>query len=248
MTGALALLALGLPVGILIGLIGIGGVLLAPALAHIFGHDIHAAVSLSLASFVLAGVVAAARACRPGTRLRTSDWIFLLAIVPGALAGALAAPVIPAGPLSLIVSACVAFAGISCLRKPASSGGAVSGRGILAGMGLVTGCLSAITGTGGPLICLPMLLWKNMDVRHALLLAQIAQLPVAATATLVNGHSGSLDFVAAGMLGAAIVAGMLAGIAVSWRVETGVLRMSVAWCLIIVGLALCVIDLWRVMA
>jgi hypothetical protein len=41
---------------------------------------------------------------------------------------------------------------------------------------------------------------------------------------------------------------MLAGIAVSWRIETGVLRMSVAWCLIIVGLALCVIDLWRVMA
>jgi len=61
MTTALALISLGLPIGFVIGLIGIGGVLLTPALAHLFGRDIHESVSLSLASFVLAGVVAAMR-------------------------------------------------------------------------------------------------------------------------------------------------------------------------------------------
>ena len=71
MTGALALIALALPIGFLIGLIGIGGVLLTPALVHIFGRDIHEAVSLSLASFTLAGVMAAARACRRDARLQT---------------------------------------------------------------------------------------------------------------------------------------------------------------------------------
>jgi uncharacterized protein len=245
MTGALALIALALPIGFLIGLIGIGGVLLTPALVHIFGRDIHEAVSLSLASFTLAGVMAAARACRRDARLQAGDWIFLCAIVPGAVAGACAAPFIPAGPLSLVVSVCVAFAGISCLRKPAGSGGGLPEPGFLAGIGVVTGLLSAISGTGGPLICLPLLLWQNMDVRRALLLAQVAQLPVAGTATLVNGYSGTLDFPAAGMLGAAIVAGMLAGVAVSRQIESGILRTSVAWCLIIVGLALCVTDLWR---
>src|SRR5262249_18873017 len=248
MTGALALIALALPIGFLIGLIGIGGVLLTPALVHIFGRDIHEAVSLSLASFMLAGVIAAAKACSRDARLQARDWIFLSAIVPGALAGAFAAPVIPAGPLSLLVSACVAFAGISCLRKPAGSGGGLPEPGILAGIGVVTGFLSAVSGTGGPLICLPLLLWQNMDVRRALLLAQAAQLPVAGTATLVNGYSGSLDFAAAGMLGAAIVAGMLAGIAVSRQIESGVLRTSVAWCLVAIGLALCFTDLWRLIA
>src|SRR5215471_3744034 len=170
MTGALALLALGLPVGILIGLIGIGGVLLTPALVHIFGHDIHAAVSLSLASFVLAGIVAAARTRGGKDSLQASGWIFLAAIIPGALAGALSAPWIPAGPLSLIVSACVAFAGISSLRKPAGGDAAAFSGGLLAGLGLITGILSAVSGTGGPLIGLPLLLWGSMNVRRALLL------------------------------------------------------------------------------
>src|SRR5262249_9639704 len=154
----------------------------------------------------------------------------------------------PSGPFSLLVSICVAFAGISSLRKPASGAGGLPEPGILAGMGVVTGFLSAISGTGGPLICLPLLLWKNMDVRRALLLAQIAQLPVAGTATLVNGYSRSLDFVAAGVLGAAIVAGMLVGIAESRQFETGVLRTSIAWALIVVGIALCLTDAWRLAA
>jgi hypothetical protein len=38
---------------------------------------------------------------------------------------------------------------------------------------------------------------------------------------------------------------MLAGISVSRRLDTIVLRTSVAWCLVAIGLALCLVDLWR---
>jgi uncharacterized membrane protein YfcA len=184
MTAALALIGLGLPIGFLIGLIGIGGVLLTPALVHLFGLDIHASISLSLASFVLAGVVGAARVTTDDARLRAGDWVFLAAIVPAALAGALVAPSIPKGSLSLVVSACVAFAGISSLRTPAGKNDSKLAPDTLGGLGAVTGFLSVISGTGGPM-----------------LLAQAAQLPVAATATLVNGCSASLDFAAAGIVG-----------------------------------------------
>ena len=238
----LALISLGLPIGFLIGLIGIGGVLLTPALVYLFGRDIHESVSLSLASFVLAGVVAAMRVATDDARLRVGDWIFLAAIIPAALVGVLIAPAIPKGSLSLIVSSCVAFAGFSSLRKPSGKGDSPSAPGTLGGLGAVTGLLSVISGTGGPLICLPLLLWKGMDVRRALLLAQAAQLPVAGTATLVNGYSGALDFTAAGILGATIVAGMLAGIGVSRKIDTGILRTCIAWSLIVAGLALCLID------
>lgn len=241
MTAALALNGLGLPIGFLIGLIGIGGVLLTPALVHLFGLDIHAGISLSLASFVLAGVVGAARVTTDDARLRAGDWVFLAAIVPAALAGALVAPSIPKGSLSLIVSACVAFAGISSLRTPAGKNDSKLAPDTLGG-GAVTGFLSVISGTGGPLICLPLLLWKGMEVRRALLLAQAAQLPVAATATLVNGYSASLDFAAAGIVGVSIVAGMLAGIGVSRKIDTGILRTCIAWSLVVAGLALCLVD------
>ncbi len=246
MTAALTLIALGLPIGFLIGLIGIGGVLLTPALVHIFGRDIHDAVALSLASFVLAGVVAMARACSRDARPSAVEWIFLIAIIPGALAGAFATPWIPGVPLSLVVSACVAFAGISCLRtQPKSEDGTTIEPGTLTSLGIATGFLSAMSGTGGPLICMPLLLWNNMNVRRALLLAQAAQLPVAATATLINGFGHSLDFTTAATVGVAIVGGMLAGIGVSRRLDTIVLRTSVAWCLVAIGLALCLVDLWR---
>ncbi|MGB8744640.1 MAG: sulfite exporter TauE/SafE family protein [Pseudolabrys sp.] len=241
MTAALALIGLGLPIGFLIGLIGIGGVLLTPALVHLFGLDIHASISLSLASFVLAGVVGAARVTTDDARLRAGDWVFLAAIVPAALAGALVAPSIPKESLSLIVSACVAFAGISSLRTPAGKNDSKLAPDTLGG-GAVTGFLSVISGTGGPLICLPLLLWKGMEVRRALLLAQAAQLPVAATATLVNGCSASLDFAAAGIVGVSIVAGMLAGIGVSRKIDTGILRTCIAWSLVVAGLALCLVD------
>src|SRR5262249_54160129 len=240
MTTALALISLGLPIGFLIGLIGIGGVLLTPALVYLAGRDIHESVSLSLASFVLAGVVAAMRVAH--ARLRVGDWIFLAAIIPPALVGVLLAPAIPKAALSLIVSACVAFAGFSSLRKPSGKGDSTIAPGTLGGLGAVTGFLSVISGTGGPLICLPLLLWKGMDVRRALLLAQAAQLPVAGTATLVNGYSGAFDLTAAGILSASIVAGMLAGFVISRKIDASVLRTCIAWSLVVAGLALCLVD------
>src|SRR5262249_52026089 len=114
---------------------GIGGVLLTPALVYLAGRDIHESVSLSLASFVLAGVVAAMRVAH--ARLRVGDWIFLAAIIPPALVGVLLAPAIPKAALSLIVSACVAFAGFSSLRKPSGKGDSTIAPGTLGGLGAV---------------------------------------------------------------------------------------------------------------
>jgi uncharacterized membrane protein YfcA len=112
----IALFVLGLPIGFLIGLIGIGGVLLTPALAHLLGQDIHDAVSLSLASFVAAGAMAAASARKADASLLTGDWYLLGALVPGALVGTFATRLIPATALSLVISVCVVMAGLSCLR------------------------------------------------------------------------------------------------------------------------------------
>ena len=146
-------------------------------------------------------------------------------------------PAIPKASLSLIVLACVAFAGFSSLRKPSGKGDSTIAPDTLGGLGAVTDFLSVISGTGGPLICLPLLLWKGIEVRRALLLAQAAQLPVAGTVTLVNGYSSALD-----ILSASIVTGMLAGFVISRRIDASVLRTCTAWSLVVVGLALCLVD------
>ena len=56
---ALALGALGLLIGLLVGATSIGGVLLVPALVFVWGIEVHAAVATSMASFMLGGLVAA---------------------------------------------------------------------------------------------------------------------------------------------------------------------------------------------
>jgi len=243
----LALMAVGLPVGFLIGMVGIGGVLLTPTIVHLFGRDIHDAVSLSLASFVMAGVVAAANTRQAGASLRAPDWCLLGALVPGALLGALATPFIPAAALSIVISVCVVLAGVSCLagKKADPTTRKGPGAAALIGLGLGAGMLSVISGTGGPMILVPMLLAAGMEVRRMLAISQVAQLPVAATATLVNGMAGSLDLAAAGLLSASVVTGMLAGLAVSRRLDAGSLRWCVAWCLVFVGAGLLAVDLWR---
>jgi hypothetical protein len=67
--------------------------------------------------------------------------------------------------------------GLRCLCWVFLIAQTVVATGTLGWLGVVTGLLSVINGTGGPLICLPLLLWMGIDVRHALLLAQAAQLP-----------------------------------------------------------------------
>ena len=242
-----ALMAVGLPVGFLIGLVGIGGVLLTPALANLFGRDIHDAVALSLASFVMAGAVAAANTRRSGAALRTADWYLLGALVPGALAGSLITPYIPTAALALAIAVCILLAGISCLRggKPESGGRDDLPPTVLVGLGLGTGLASAVSGTGGPLILVPVLLAAGMEVRRLLAVSQIAQLPIAVTATLANGIAGHLDVTAAVLLSVAVVAGMLVGVAVSRRLDTRALRVAVAWCLVGAGSGLIALDLWR---
>jgi uncharacterized membrane protein YfcA len=241
----LALVLLGLPVGFLIGLVGIGGVLLAPLLVLLTGRDIHAAVALSLASFVAAGLVAVATSRTANAPLRGGDGWLLGALVPGALAGSLVSPLIPTLALSVIISLCVLFAGISCLRIAPPGSGATQFRVTgLAVMGLLCGLISAVSGTGGPLILVPLLLWSGMEVRRTLAVSQIAQLPIAATATLANGFTGTLDFAAAAVLSVGVVIAMVAGLWVGRRMDTDRLRRTVAWCLVLAGAALVARDLW----
>jgi uncharacterized protein len=245
--GTLAFMAVGLPVGFLIGLVGIGGVLLAPALANLFGRGIHEAVSLSLASFVVAGAVAAARTRGDDARLGFGEWCLLAALVPGALMGALAAPYIPETALSLFISACIVAAGLFCLRAPKrfAAARASPAPALLIALGIGAGFLSVISGTGGPMILVPMLIAGGMEVRALLAVSQIAQLPVAATATLVNGAGGMLDFTAAALLSGFVVVGMLAGLAVARRMDAGGLRRMVAWCLVAAGCGLLALGLVR---
>lgn len=235
---ALALGALGLLIGLLVGATSIGGVLLVPALVFVWGIEVHAAVATSMASFMLGGLVAALLFGRHGSiDWRAAAWLCGGAM-PAAFAGTYAMAVIPARPLELIVAALIIAAGANALRrrKPdARAPARAPSRPLLVLIGGVTGFISALTGTGGPITLLPILLWLRLPVLTAVGLGQAVLFPITLLASVGNFMDGRIDVAAAGVVAVALVAGIVVGARAAHAASTGLLNRLVALVLVATG-------------
>jgi uncharacterized protein len=69
------------------------------------------------------------------------------------------------------------------------------------------GVASAVTGTGGSVLLVPVLLWLELPVLTAIGLSQAIQLPIALTATVGSTVYGVLDWELAGLLSAGVGVG-----------------------------------------
>ena len=235
---ALALGGLGLFIGMLVGTTSIGGVLLVPALVFIWSFDVHAAVATSMASFMLGGLVAALLYSRQGSiDWRAAAWLCGGAM-PAAFVGTYAMAVIPTGPLELIVAALIITAGANALRprRPDARAADRSPSGpLLVLIGGVTGFISALTGTGGPITLLPILLWLRLPVLTAVGLSQAVVFPITLLASVGNFIDGRIDLTAAGVVALALVAGIVVGARAAHAVSSGLLNRLVALVLVTTG-------------
>ena len=105
----------------------------------------------------------------------------------------------------------------------------------LSGIGALTGFLSSVTGTGGPLVLVPILMAMKLPVLTAVGLSQVIQLPVALAATFGNVLYGDLDLVLAGILAASLTVGSWYGAKLAHILPREVLRRIVAVVLVFVG-------------
>src|SRR5215204_1740037 len=104
MLTTIMLLVLALIVGVLIGCVGIGGVLLPPALVYVGGLDFHLAAATSVWAFLFCG---AAGTLTYSSR-RNVDWRMVawlgVGVVPTALVGAWANVALPEGTLRAVLA------------------------------------------------------------------------------------------------------------------------------------------------
>jgi len=231
------LIPIGLLVGVLIGCIGIGGVLLVPSLVYIGGMDVHTAIASCMFSYLFSGAVGAvAFARRRSIRWSMCGWLFAGAM-PGAYLGALSLAAIPGIALELLVTGLILFVGIYALReesKQDSAPGELSNL-QLAAIGLLTGAGSALSGTGGPLLLVPILVWLQMPVLTAVGLSQVIQLPVAALASAGNFMHGSIDFAVGAGIAVLLMIGVALGAGLAHRISAAMLKRMVAIALLAVG-------------
>lgn len=230
-------------VGVLIGSIGVGGVLLVPSLTYLAGIDIHIAIAACMLSYAFSGIVGATIYARHKTiRWESGLWLCIGAM-PGAYLGALVVSLLPARTVMLVIAVFVVMAGINALRNPGdvSENKRKKSKTLLIIIGLVVGIGSALSGTGGPLLLVPLLVWLNWPVLTAVGLSQIIQVPISLLATIGNYLHGQVDVMMALGIAAIMIVGVTIGARLAHKLPALQLRRIVAVVLSLVGMLM----LWK---
>ena len=219
-----------LTAGLLIGVIGIGGVLTVPVLTEAAGTPVTTAIAASMCGFLLAGFVALGVRRREMILQSREAWVLNLAALLGAASGAWSIDRLPVSLVKLLVAAVAVGSGIHALAgtpKPDATRVTLA-QPAFAGIGFVVGCGSAWSGTGGPVMLIPILLAFGLPAATVLPLAQVIQIPIAASATGVNAVQGRIDWWLALAVGALLAAGTWTGLRLGRRMNPIGLRKAVA--------------------
>ncbi len=233
------MIAIGILTGLLIGLVGVGGVLLAPLLHSVWDVDLHRAMATSSWSFLFTGVTGTFTYARRKTiSWRMVVWLSL-GILPGALLGAQTNSLLPVPTLTVILGGLIGFSGLNTLLKRGGNKDQKASRfpvPVLILMGITVGFGSALTGTGGPVLLVPVLMLLRVPVLLAIGVSQAAQLPIAIFASIGFAMNDQIDFRLGTELGIVQAISVLVGAAVAHRIATTTLRRTVATALVAVAI------------
>lgn len=220
--------------GLAIGATSIGGVLVVPVLGTLAQVDPGRAVAAASLGFAFTGAAAWWLGPRPtvGGNLALDG-----CALAGAALGALTLAWLPAGGVRLTVGLIALGSGLYALFGRARHRATPLPGFTLALLGLVVGCLSAWSGTGGPVVLLPLLALLGVPSAAGVDAAQRMQLPVALAATAVNFVAGRLDILLGLGIGVLLLAGWAGGRWLARRLPVPRLRQAVALALIATGLA-----------
>ncbi|AXB42286.1 sulfite exporter TauE/SafE family protein [Amycolatopsis albispora] len=239
----IVVVALAVPVGLLIGAVGVGGVLLPPALVHLGGFDVHAAAATSSWAFLFTGVVGTLAYARHESMPWPLARRLALGAAPAAAAGALVNGLVSPLVVWLVLGSITLGAGAH--RLFGRTGGERTSLPAAAALatGAVVGFGSALTGTGGPVLLVPVLMLLGVAPLPAVAAGQLIQVPLAAFAVLGYSATGSVHYGLGAVLGVVAAAAVVAGARFARRLPPERLRQVSASILVAVGLFLFALPL-----
>jgi uncharacterized protein len=228
---------LGTVSGLMIGCIGIGGVILVPALVFLAGIAIQIAIPAAMFAYIVSGLVATFIYARS----KSIDWKMArwlcIGGTPAAFAGAWAVSIFDSRLLAGCLGLLTFLSGINSLRTQniADAARIKVSNGVLVVVGLAAGFLSSLTGTGGPLVLVPILISMRLAILTSVGLSQVFQLPVAIAATAGNVIYGKLDLALGAILAASLSGGSWYGAKLAHTVPRATLRGIVSAVLVVIG-------------
>ena len=240
------LAAVAVVVGFFIGAVGIGGVLLIPALTVLAGLSIHEAAATALFTFLFTGAVGTWLFLRRGS----ISWRITIPVCAGAVlfayAGAWANSRIGSATLATVIALIIVAAGAYILVAPQPArhrlpdGTAPGERTVLALVGVVSGFGSGLSGAGGPLFSVPIMVLLGFVPLAAIGTSQVLQIIAALSGSIGNLQFGRIDFAVAWWVTLAELAGVILGARFAHAASMRVLRAMAAVLCIVVGLAMLV--------
>jgi uncharacterized membrane protein YfcA len=215
--------------GALIGTVGLGGFLVVPIVLHFEGTPVREAVAVAAVIFLASGLTSLVVSWRTADLPLANYRSYFLAAAPGALGGALLAGTVPEWTLTVVIASAFGCAGVlEWLGMPRAIHGESLSTVRAVVSGAITGVGSALTGTSGPMVAMPLLAWSGVPVHRRIRLAQVVQLPIAITATAVFVSLGDVPWALAGLSTLAVCLGQLAGTRYSASLQDRDLRRFAA--------------------
>ncbi|MTJ92318.1 MAG: sulfite exporter TauE/SafE family protein [Desulfovibrio sp.] len=225
-------------VGALIGTVGVGGILLIPALNGFADLPIHVSMGTSLFSFIFTGVLGTWLYQRHGS----IDWGITIPVCAGALlsgyAGALCNGYASPRLLGVLLGVVIIFAGIYALLPPHQNSPENHNRRrlpLLLGIGALVGFGSGLTGVGGPVLSVPLMVILGFAPLTAIATSQVIQITAALSGTLGNVSNGAINFSVASWVTVLELGGVILGARLAHTVSTATLKKTVSVVCILVG-------------
>ncbi len=226
--------------GFFIGAVGVGGVLLIPFLVLLGGLHIHAAAATALFSFVFTGLLGTLLFQRRGSiRWALAVPVCLSAAIAGYLGSAAAAGIDPR-PLALLIAGIIVFAGLNMLRPAprnavAREGTSPGDRTTLLTVGAVSGFGAGLSGAGGPLFSVPIMVLLGFAPLTAIGVSQVLQIIAAASGSLSSMQDGRINYPIAAWVTLFELAGVAVGAWLAHVVSAAALRRMAAVLCVVLG-------------
>jgi len=198
-------------------------------LALFAGLSIHEAAATSLFSFLFTGILGTLLYQRRGS----IAWRVAVPVCASAVAfgfvGASTAAAIDARPLAVIIALVIVGAGLYIFAPRRAAQCHRDGRGwreqlLLGSVGAASGFGSGLSGAGGPLFSVPLMVILRYVPLTAVATSQVLQIVAAASGSLENLRHGFIDWRVAAVITLFELAGVVLGVRLAHAASAAALR------------------------
>lgn len=225
-------------VGFLIGAVGVGGILLIPALVALAGLTAHQASATALFTFLFTGILGTILFQRRGS----IDWRQATAVCAGAIIfsylGAMANKAVGETVLMRVIAGLIIFAGIYVFLPGGKESPMRTNNNrlfLLIVIGAAAGFGSGFSGAGGPLFSVPLMVVAGFAPLLAIGTSQVLQIVSAASGSLANLSVGDIQWPLVTVITGGELVGVFAGVKLAHSVSSTTLKRGAGLICLVVG-------------